>query len=65
MKLKLSHVAVIAMAALASCSKSGNDNTHIITPTIPASNPIAPGNISGFVKGTFTTGNTYIRLLAT
>lgn len=46
------------VAGLASCSKSG-DNTTIITPTVPASNPIAPGNISGFVKGTFTTGNTY------
>ncbi len=40
-----------------SCSKS--DTTTVITPTIPVSNPIAPGNISGFVKGTLTTGNTY------
>lgn len=44
---------------LAACSKSGNDSTKITTPTVPASNPIAPGNISGFVKGTFTSGNTY------
>ncbi len=51
-------VAVLVFG-LASCSKSGNDNTKIVTPTVPASNPIAPGNISGFVKGTFTTGNTY------
>ncbi len=33
--------------------------TTVITPTVPPSNPIAPGNISGFVKGTLTTGNTY------
>jgi hypothetical protein len=43
---------------LASCSKS-TEKTTVITPTVPASNPIAPGNISGFVKGTLTTGNTY------
>ena len=49
----------VLVFGLASCSKSGNDNTKITTPTVPASNPIAPGNISGFVKGTFTTGNTY------
>ena len=49
----------ILIAGLASCSKSNNDKTTVITPTVPASNPIAPGNISGFVKGTFTTGNTY------
>jgi hypothetical protein len=49
----------ILVLGLASCSKSGNDNTKITTPTVPSSNPIAPGNISGFVKGTFTTGNTY------
>ncbi len=42
---------------VASCSKK--DTTTVITPTVPASNPIAPGSISGFVKGTFTTGNTY------
>ena len=40
-----------------SCSK--NESTSVVTPTIPPSNPIAPGNISGFVKGTLTTGNTY------
>jgi hypothetical protein len=49
----------VAVFGLASCSKSGNDNTKVVTPTVPASNPITPGNISGFVKGTFTTGNTY------
>jgi hypothetical protein len=40
-----------------SCSKS--DTTNVITPTVPPSNPIAPGDISGFVKGTLTTGSTY------
>ncbi len=60
MKLRHAHfVFVVMAAALASCSKSSNDKTTIITPTVPASNPIAPGSISGFVKGTFTTGNTY------
>jgi len=45
------------IAGLSSCSKS--DTTKVITPTVPPSNPISPGSISGFVKGTFTTGNTY------
>src|SRR5215831_14461864 len=40
-----------------SCSKS--ETTNSITPTVPPSNPITPGDISGFVKGTLTTGNTY------
>src|SRR5215831_8169351 len=40
-----------------SCSKS--ETTNSITPTVPPSNPIAPGDITGFVKGTLTTGNTY------
>lgn len=47
----------VLTTVLFSCSKS--DTTTVITPTIPASNPITPGNISGFVKGTLTTGNTY------
>ena len=42
---------------MASCSKK--DTTTIITPTVPPSNPITAGSISGFVKGTLTTGNTY------
>jgi hypothetical protein len=60
--MKSTHACLFAAAlvlSLASCSKSGNDTTKITTPTVPSSNPIAPGNISGFVKGTFTTGNTY------
>jgi hypothetical protein len=50
---------IILILGLASCSKTKNDSTTIITPTVPASNPITPGNIGGFVKGTLTTGNTY------
>src|SRR5215831_4439329 len=50
-------MAIVAIL-LGSCSKS-NDTTKVIQPTVPASNPISPGNISGFVKGTLTTGNTY------
>src|SRR6201986_5436305 len=60
--MKLPTACLLAAALvliLASCSKSGNDTTKITTPTVPSSNPIAPGNVSGFVKGTFTTGNTY------
>ncbi len=60
MKSTHAYLSVAALVlGLASCSKSGNDTTKITTPTVPASNPIAPGNISGFVKGTFTSGNTY------
>src|SRR5450631_2453544 len=58
MKLKQSYFLMAALVGgLASCSKS--DNTTVNNATVPASNPITPGNISGFVKGTFTTGNTY------
>src|SRR5258708_13045302 len=58
MKLKQSYLFMaVFIAGLASCSKK--DNTTVNNATVPASNPIAPGNISGFVKGTFTTGNTY------
>jgi hypothetical protein len=52
--------AIITWAAMTACSKSKNDNTVIVQPTVPASNPIAAGSsLSGFVKGTFTTGGTY------
>jgi hypothetical protein len=47
----------VVTAALVSCSKK--DTTSINTPTVPSSNPITPGHIKGFVKGTFLTGNTY------
>ncbi|MDP4150529.1 MAG: right-handed parallel beta-helix repeat-containing protein [Bacteroidota bacterium] len=56
---KLYLALLILTAGFGSCSKSGNDQTTIITPTVPSSNPISPGNISGFVKGTLTTGNSY------
>jgi len=52
-------IAVVLVMMISSCSKSNNEKTNVITPTVPASNPIVPGNISGFVKGTLTTGNTY------
>ena len=52
-------IVAVVVLALGSCSKSSNDNTKVVKSTVPASNPIAPGNISGPVKGTFTTGNTY------
>ncbi len=52
-------IVAVIVTMIASCSKSGTETTKVITPTVPASNPIAPGSISGFVKGTFTTGNTY------
>lgn len=49
----------VLVLVFGACSKNNNDNTKVVTATVPASNPIAPGNVSGFVKGTFTTGNTY------
>ncbi len=45
-------------AALASCSK--NDTTTVVTHTIPSSNPIKAGNLSGFVKGTLLSDSTYV-----
>jgi hypothetical protein len=56
---KLYAIIAVTLAVISSCSKSNNETTKVITPTVPASNPITPGNISGFVKGTLTTGNTY------
>ena len=58
--MKITHCilsAAVIAAAFVSCSKK--DSTTVSTPPIPVSNPIAPGNITGFVKGTLTTGNTY------
>jgi len=57
MSIRHSFLAAIIAVTFFSCSK--NDTTTIVTPTVPVSNPIAPGDISGFVKGTLTTGNTY------
>jgi hypothetical protein len=60
MKTRKLYTAIAVMATMiASCTKSGNETTNVVTPTVPASNPITPGNITGFVKGTLTTGSTY------
>src|SRR5262249_8556902 len=60
MKLaKFSLIVPVLALVFGACSKHNNDNTTVVTATVPASNPIAPGNISGFVKGTFTSANTY------
>jgi hypothetical protein len=56
---KLYTIIVVIVTMISSCSKSNNETTKVITPTVPASNPISPGSISGFVKGTLTTGSTY------
>ena len=50
-------VYAVIIIALAACSKSETTNT--VVPPPPPSNPITPGNLSGFVKGTLTTGSTY------
>ncbi len=57
--MKIRHpflLAAVICISFFSCSKK--DTTNISTPTVPVSNPKAPGDISGFVKGTLTTGNT-------
>jgi hypothetical protein len=56
---KLYTIIAVIVTMISSCSKSNTEKTNVITPTVPASNPITPGSISGFVKGTLTTGNTY------
>src|SRR5450432_2926322 len=59
MKTRNFYVLIAFMTVLIiSCTKS-NEKTNVITPTVPSSNPITPGDISGFVTGTLTTGNTY------
>jgi hypothetical protein len=56
--MKKFHVIILAaIAALGSCTK--NETTKTQTPTIPPSNPITAGNISGYVKGTLLAGSTY------
>jgi hypothetical protein len=58
MKIKhLLPITPIICTILFSCSK--NDTTTTSAPPVPVSNPIAPGDISGFVKGTLTAGHTY------
>jgi hypothetical protein len=58
MKKSISSLVVLLFSILLfSCSKQ--DTTTVITPTVPTSNPITATSISGFVKGTLLTGNTY------
>lgn len=56
-QLSLIAVGLALITAMASCSK--NESTKVSTPVIPPSNPITPGNISGFVKGTLLADSTY------
>jgi hypothetical protein len=49
--------AIALVASLASCSKK--EKTDVIKPVIPPSHPITAGNISGFIKGTLLSGQTY------
>jgi hypothetical protein len=56
-RLSLISTGIALVAALASCSKK--ESTQNVTPVIPPSHPISPGAISGFVKGTLLTGDTY------
>src|ERR1700753_3611599 len=49
--------AIVIAITFSSCSKK--ESTKVITPVIPPSHPIAAGNISGFLKGTLLTGQTY------
>jgi hypothetical protein len=48
-----------AVSTFFSCKKSSQDNTVISTPVYHVGQPVAPGNISGSVRGTMTSGNTY------
>ncbi|MDB5111353.1 MAG: right-handed parallel beta-helix repeat-containing protein [Mucilaginibacter sp.] len=49
--------ALVLSSVIFSCKKA--EVTSFTTIKIPKSNPIAAGNISGFVKGTLLTGQTY------
>jgi hypothetical protein len=58
MKKLLLFIAIAGLAgSVVSCKK--NDTTTVGTKVIPPSNPIAAGDITGFVKGTLLTGSTY------
>jgi len=50
-------LAVALLSITASCKKA--ELTTFTKIKIPTSSPIAPGNISGFLKGTLQTGQTY------
>lgn len=55
--LRLLVTGLALVTVLASCSKH-EKNTNV-TPVLPPSHPIAPGNISGFVKGTLLANDVY------
>jgi hypothetical protein len=60
MKIKninLIFTVTLLLAVIASCKKA--ELTTFTKIKIPTSSPIQPGNISGFVKGTLLTGQTY------
>ncbi len=60
MKVKYNHIiSAIALVtiSMASCKKAEVTTFNKIK--IPTSSPIQPGNITGFVKGTLLTGQTY------
>jgi hypothetical protein len=59
MKLKNIQLFVAGLLLSAAFSACKKELTTFTTIKIPASSPIAPGNISGFVKGTLLTGQTY------
>lgn len=50
-------IGIICVMAFTACKK--NEVTTFTKVYIPTSSPIAPGNISGFTKGTLLTGQTY------
>ncbi|MCO5934937.1 right-handed parallel beta-helix repeat-containing protein [Mucilaginibacter sp. RB4R14] len=60
MKLKYSYILaanLLLAATFSACQKAELTTFNEIK--IPTSSPISPGNISGFVKGTLVTGQTY------
>lgn len=54
---KILVVAISIVTALSACKKA--EITTFTNIKIPSSSPIAPGNISGFLKGTFLKNQTY------
>jgi hypothetical protein len=61
MKKQLLQFGLFAMLAstIFSCSKSSTETVNVSTPPFQVGATVAPGNISGAIKGTMTTGNTY------
>jgi hypothetical protein len=61
-KMKLSYINTLAAGLLLAVTFSACQKAEVTTFNeikIPSSSPITPGNISGFVKGTLLTGQTY------